>query len=108
MQIDPNTGIRTQAMPERHGYAISTTHRQRKSYWQTPWATRVRQLDAEGKPEFTNEGRAIFQHGDDGEILWKEIGGAVSRIEWATVYPTREEAEMVNAIRDLCGEVVAV
>lgn len=95
-------------MIQNRGYVISTTHRGRKSYWQTPWVTRVRQLDMEGKPELTSEGRAIFQHDEDGNVIWKEIGGAVGRIEWATVYPTRQEAENVNALRELCGEVEAV
>lgn len=90
------------------GYVISfTTNNRKRSYWQTPWLVKCRVLGDDGKPVY-NAGYPVFMYNDDGTVMWREIGGEVFKKDWATVYDTEEEAQAVNAIRYLDGEVEAV
>lgn len=86
-------------------YVISfTNHHAKRSYWQTPWVAKCRVMGEDGKPVY-NAGYPVYVYNDDGTVMWREIGGEVFKKDWATVYPTEEEAQAVNVMRYLGGEV---
>jgi hypothetical protein len=58
-------------------------NRNRLHFWQCPWV-----VPYDDKPE------------------WREIGGWVTSSRQATIYPTEQEGNNVNALRALRGEVV--
>lgn len=90
------------------GYVISfTASNGKRSYWQTPWLAKCRVMGNDGKPVY-NAGFPVFMYNDDGTVMWREIGGEVFKKDWATVYPSEEDACAVNALRYLDGEVEPV
>ena len=83
----------------------TNTRTNRASYWQTPWVSRIKIMGQDGKPVTDELGKHTYATNPDGSVQWKEIGGWVSRPEWATLYRNQKEAEGVNAIRGLDANV---
>lgn len=82
------------------GYLIKSFHSpdgilpRRLFFWQTPWVQ-------ECNPYITQD-----HYGETVTRTSREVGGWMTFSGAGTVYPTQEEAECVNAIRRLEGEVV--
>lgn len=86
-------------------YVISHSYTNtRKSYWQTPWVAK-RYAVANGVQIKDEWGYPVYARKADGTPEYVEVGGEVWSLEAATKYANRQEAENVNAIRGLAGEV---